>query len=173
MQLDYLGAGYDQLVFPKNELRPLIHDKLPDLCAEGTDFVQKLLAWGLTERISPSEALAHPYLAVARARGKEERMKMIVQHLLALSTISSPPAGNAVSRHPTHPSSRTQASGMGDNTCVSGANESIRADSCVSDMSLHKLRVVTCTHVYTWTSLLVLRPHPQHDADSPMPLAIP
>lgn len=140
-QLEYLGSGYDQLVFPKNELKPLVIDKFSRVCKEGLDFIRSMLAWGLSERISLSQALSHPYLADARARGKEERMKMIVQHLLALSSINSPTVNESgasgtpdTSKHPPTVSK----------VRVANSNDSLHAESCASDTSLglHKLQVV-------------------------------
>ena len=136
--MQYLGAGYDQLVFPKHELKPLIHQKLAGLCSEGSDFLQKMLAWGISERLSPSQALSHPYLASSRARGKDERMQMIVSHLLALSSVSSP------SNVPATAQSHTQSPAIEGQVRAVDSNDSIRQESCNSDTSLglHKLRVV-------------------------------
>ncbi len=111
-------------------------DKLSEVCSEGLQFIQSLLAWSISERLSPSQALAHPYLAEARGRGKENRMQMIVQHLLALSSINSPTTGQSVST----PDALKQNS----NVKTADSKASARAESCASDMSLglHKLQVV-------------------------------
>mmetsp|Transcript_87126 Transcript_87126/g.232257 ORF Transcript_87126/g.232257 Transcript_87126/m.232257 type:complete len:312 (+) Transcript_87126:70-1005(+) len=87
-QLGYLGRGYDQLIFPPSDIKPLLLEKMDSLSPQALELLSKFLQWGIDDRIKPAEALCHPFLSKAKLSSKEDRMQLIVRYLLDLSTSS-------------------------------------------------------------------------------------
>lgn len=81
--------------FPKWRARS-VGVATPTLCAAGIDLLEKMLAYEPYKRITPRQALAHPYFVRFRAAPQQEAEHLPAQNPHPSPTLRTPP-------HPTPP----------------------------------------------------------------------